>query len=406
MSKAYTPRDYLHGHPPGPAEETGLAVVAYARVSHEESAESGLSIPQQLDNIRAFCQQKGWEIIAEFKDEGASAYRESEDRPAFRQMIEFCLASQHTPAPVRYIVVDKFDRFSRDDYVNAFYKHTLLPSHGIQVISVAEPFDTSSVGGWLVQRVIEIASVARSMEDACATMRAMIRNAAEGHSCGGKCPWGYMRELVEVGRDPKGQPITRTEWVPDPQLAPHVVELFKRLADGDSLTSIARDFTRAGIPSPSGKPYWTKTTVYDLARRVYVYEGTRVWNMVKKRTVRLPNGRTVRRFELKDPRLWIRVENAYPRLIPPDLARREAARKRVRRTPASLRSRPGCRRCPFPCAASAPMVPGNSLAFRRRCITGHPGSVLRASLARPAHSGQLARRSWPGCGFAPAWKPL
>lgn len=110
MSDTYTPRDYLHGQLGRSEEEAGLAVVAYARVSHEESAESGLSIPQQLDNIRAFCRQKGWEVIAEFKDEGASAYRESEDRPAFRQMIEFCLASQHTATPVRYIVVDKFDR--------------------------------------------------------------------------------------------------------------------------------------------------------------------------------------------------------------------------------------------------------------------------------------------------------
>src|SRR5437763_526347 len=48
-------------------------VAVYARVSTTRQAENDISIPDQLAQARRYCQQRGWHVIREFVDAGASA---------------------------------------------------------------------------------------------------------------------------------------------------------------------------------------------------------------------------------------------------------------------------------------------------------------------------------------------
>ena len=52
---------------------SGTRVVAYARVSSREQADKELSIPAQLKAIRKYCQDKDWNLVGEYIDEGKSA---------------------------------------------------------------------------------------------------------------------------------------------------------------------------------------------------------------------------------------------------------------------------------------------------------------------------------------------
>ena len=54
-----------------------------------------------------------------------------------------------------------------------------------------------------------------------------------GEYCGGDAPYGYKR-----ARDEKGKSTT----VPDPLTAPYVVEIFEKLAAGQSYLKISREF--------------------------------------------------------------------------------------------------------------------------------------------------------------------
>jgi DNA invertase Pin-like site-specific DNA recombinase len=60
-------------------------VLLYARVSKEDQAQKYLSIPQQLEEMRKYCDQQGWLIVKEFVDPGISA--KDENCPEFINMV-------------------------------------------------------------------------------------------------------------------------------------------------------------------------------------------------------------------------------------------------------------------------------------------------------------------------------
>src|SRR5262245_25686386 len=63
-------------------------VALYVRVSSEEQLE-GYSIDAQRRAARALCAERGWEVVAEYADEGRSArYEDLNRRPRFKAMLE------------------------------------------------------------------------------------------------------------------------------------------------------------------------------------------------------------------------------------------------------------------------------------------------------------------------------
>ena len=63
-------------------------------------------------------------------------------------------------------------------------------------------------------------------------LRSQKELARQGFSAGGRPPVGYRRELVTVGARHDGSPLTRVRWVPDPEIAPRVIQAFQMAAEG------------------------------------------------------------------------------------------------------------------------------------------------------------------------------
>ena len=61
-----------------------MGVVVYARVSTEEQVE-GYSPEGQLDTMRRYGGERGWQAVEEYVDAGFSAG--TDNRPAFKRMI-------------------------------------------------------------------------------------------------------------------------------------------------------------------------------------------------------------------------------------------------------------------------------------------------------------------------------
>ncbi len=312
------PSEYLVGRVA--RTENGLVrALIYARVSHHDSAVSDLSIPQQIESCEGECQRQGWEVADVFQDAGLSAYSDSDEREGFQAAIEAVRKSQGDRVPISLIVVDKMDRFSRDEYVNVHYKRQVLPQLGVQVFSLAERIDNSTGAGRMMERVHEAMAIKSSDDTAEATMRAMVQNAGQGHVCGGKPPWGYVALKTSIGTDTRGNTKTRTDWVPNDDVRDDVERLFGLLADGVGIHRGARVMSDEGRPSPSGGK-WAANSVYELARKVYIYEGTYIWNMGRTEEWRDGSGKKHRRNMLKDPRTWVRRCNAHESLITPEIA--------------------------------------------------------------------------------------
>lgn len=83
----------------------GKAVV-YARVSTEEQAESGYSIPEQLRDLQRYADTHGYSIVAEEVDDGYTSRALS--RPALNRVRD-----QVEAGDVDAVLVHKWNRLSR-----------------------------------------------------------------------------------------------------------------------------------------------------------------------------------------------------------------------------------------------------------------------------------------------------
>ena len=101
--------------------------VAYARFSSNNQREE--SIDAQLRAIREYCKRENIELIEVFTDEAISG--KTDDRADFQRMIQLLLKGH---LQVDFVLVHKFNRFTRSKYDSALYKKK-LKDVGIKVVS-------------------------------------------------------------------------------------------------------------------------------------------------------------------------------------------------------------------------------------------------------------------------------
>ena len=92
----------------------------YLRVSTGRQADNDLSIPDQRRQANGYCASRGWEIVADYVEPGASAT--DDRRPEFQRMIDAATAK---PPAFDVILVHSFSRFFRDQFQLEFYVRRL-----------------------------------------------------------------------------------------------------------------------------------------------------------------------------------------------------------------------------------------------------------------------------------------
>ncbi|WP_455960057.1 recombinase family protein [Methylorubrum aminovorans] len=173
-----------------PAMDGPHRVGCYLRVSTGRQAESDLSIPDQRKQVHAFCAAKGWLVVGEYVEPGASAT--DDNRPAFQKMIERAGDDDH---PFDVIVVHSYSRFFRDSFGLEMYVRRLAKA-GVRLISITQELgdDPAQV---MMRQVIALFDEYQSKENAKHVLRAMKENARQGFYRGSPVPLGYTVEEVE-----------------------------------------------------------------------------------------------------------------------------------------------------------------------------------------------------------------
>ena len=105
-----------------------MKAVIYARYSSDSQREE--SIEGQLRECLEFANKIGVDVVANYIDRAMTAT--SDNRPDFQRMIKD--SYKHC---FDMIIVWKLDRFSRDRYDSAHYKH-ILKKNGVKVVSAKE----------------------------------------------------------------------------------------------------------------------------------------------------------------------------------------------------------------------------------------------------------------------------
>lgn len=169
--------------------------VIYARVSTQRQAEKDLSIPDQLDRMRAWCISNDVQIIGEYIEPGRSAT--SDNRPEFQRMMNYVMESQEK---VDYIVVHSFSRAFRnaDDMMHYVRQ---LKCKRTRLVSITQTVDETPIGQ-LMMLIYGFVDEMNSTENAKHVTRAMRKSARNGFFTGSKPPFGYKSvDTAIVGHD-------------------------------------------------------------------------------------------------------------------------------------------------------------------------------------------------------------
>lgn len=105
-----------------------MNAVIYARYSSDSQREE--SIDGQLRECTDYAERNGMTIVGSYIDRALSA--KTADRPEFQHMIK-----DSAKGLFEIVLVWKLDRFSRDRYDSAHYKH-ILKKNGVKVVSAKE----------------------------------------------------------------------------------------------------------------------------------------------------------------------------------------------------------------------------------------------------------------------------
>src|SRR5690349_19684839 len=163
----------------------------YLRVSTGRQADNDLSIPDQRRQAKAYCASRGWEIVADYVEPGASAT--DDRRPEFQRMID--AATAKSPA-FDVILVHSFSRFFRDQFQLEFYVRRLA-KNGVRLVSITQELGNDPMSN-MIRQIMALFDEYRSKENAKHTLRAMKENARQGFWNGALPPIGYrIVEAVE-----------------------------------------------------------------------------------------------------------------------------------------------------------------------------------------------------------------
>ena len=226
-----------------------MKAVIYARYSSDSQREE--SIEGQIRECTDYAVKNGITIISSYIDRALSA--RTADRPEFQRLI-----ADSEKRLFDAVLVWKLDRFSRDRYDSALYKH-LLRKNGVKVISAKENI-SEGPEGIILEAMLEGYAEYYSAELSQKIRRGQQENALKCKSNGGVIPFGYRI-------DPKEH-----TFVIDPEEAPIVKEIFSRYAAGEPMADIVASLNERGIKSHDGKDFRISVTGFMLKNRKYIGE--------------------------------------------------------------------------------------------------------------------------------------
>ena len=193
----------------------------YLRVSTGRQAESDLSIPDQRRQAKAYCASRGWEIVADYVEPGASAT--DDRRPEFQRMID---AATTKPPAFDVILVHSFSRFFRDQFQLEFYVRRLAKA-GVRLVSITQELGDDPMSN-MIRQIMALFDEYQSKENAKHTLRAMKENARQGFWNGALPPIGYR--IVEASEQ-RGHRTKKTLEI-DPVQAETVRLIFRLAREG------------------------------------------------------------------------------------------------------------------------------------------------------------------------------
>ena len=227
-------------------EEKKIAGI-YIRVSTEDQAREGFSLPEQEKRLRAMCEYKGYEIYKVYKDAGISA-KTGNKRPAFEELKEDIKNKK-----CNTIVVLKLDRLTRSvyDWENIM---KFLEENNAYLDCANDDINTTNANGRMVARLLTTVSQ-NEIERTSERTKIGLAGAIKVGNIPNKAPFGYKHVNKKLVIDP----LTKDE----------VIRIFNLYFEGNSYQTIANIYNEEKV---FGKTNWYDSTILRILENE-IYKG-------------------------------------------------------------------------------------------------------------------------------------
>ena len=219
----------------------------YMRVSTEDQAREGFSLPEQKERLESFCKFKGYEIIDYYQDAGISA-KTGNHRPEFERLKDDIKAKK-----INTIVALKLDRITRSiyDWENLM---TFLDENDAYLDCVNDEINTTSANGKMISRLLMSVSqneIERTSERTKVGLAGAIKCGHIPHIA----PLGYKHEDKRLVIDYSTKDV--------------VVRIFDLYYNGYSYQKISNLFNEEKV---LGKDNWRDSTIVTILENE-IYKG-------------------------------------------------------------------------------------------------------------------------------------
>ena len=194
----------------------------YIRVSTEDQAREGFSLPEQEKRLRAMCEYKGYEIYKVYEDAGISA-KTGNSRPGFEELLQDIRDKK-----CNTIVVLKLDRLTRSvfDWEKII---RFLEENDAYLDCANDDINTTNANGKMISRILTSVSQNEIERTSERTKFGMVGAIKEGH-IPHKAPFGYKHENKKL--------------IPDEATKDQVIRIFNLYYQGNSYQTISNLYNK------------------------------------------------------------------------------------------------------------------------------------------------------------------
>ena len=219
----------------------------YLRVSTEDQAREGFSLPEQKERLETFCKFKGYEIVDYYEDAGISA-KTGNYRPEFERLKEDIKSKR-----INTIIALKLDRITRSifDWEKLM---TFLDENDAYIDCANDEVNTTNANGKMVSRLLMSVSqneIERTSERTKVGLAGAIK---QGH-LPSQAPLGYKHENKKLVIDYSTKDV--------------VVRIFELYYNGNSYQTISNILNEEQV---LGKTNWRDSTITAILENE-VYKG-------------------------------------------------------------------------------------------------------------------------------------
>ena len=222
-----------------------VRAVLYMRVSTDEQAQRGYSIPDQRRELRAYAEREGYRVVEEVLDDGYSGA--SPDRPGLHRIMELAEAGA-----MDVVLALKRNRLFRSRLYRLMWDRD-LKELGVEMRALDDTGNrfgdamTDEFAEWEREQITE------------RTMRGRLQKARQGKLIPVYSPgYGYR-----YNEDKTGLVVNEAEM----QI---VYRILEEIASGATIHRVTTDLNRDNVPGPrsvrylQGAPRWNRVTVRNI----------------------------------------------------------------------------------------------------------------------------------------------